>query len=78
MNGYDQVFFNTPFVIKTGKDSLHLCCCDCGLIHQVGVRVINNRAVELSFKEDKRRTAQFRRHHGIEGSSTVVFGRKHK
>jgi len=49
-----------------------------GLIYRVGIKVINNRAVELSFKEDKRMTAQFRRHHGIEGSSTVVFGRKRK
>ena len=77
MPGYDQVISGEPFIVKTGKDVLHLCCCDCGLIHRVSIKIVG-KAVSLTFKEDKRMTAQFRRHHGIEGIATVSFERKHK
>jgi hypothetical protein len=76
MQGYDQIYVDEPFIIKVGKDGLHLACCDCGLIHRVSVKIVSKAAVALTFKEDKRMTAQFRRHHGIEGNATAIFKRK--
>lgn len=76
MSKYEQVYLNEPFPQETGKNALELACCDCGLVHNISIKVINKNMVELTFNVDKRKTAACRRHWGIEGSATVVFRRK--
>ena len=45
-------------------------CCDCGLVHEVGVAIEDNGMIGLAFKRDNRATAQIRRHkqHGGGGA----------
>jgi hypothetical protein len=38
-----------------------LCCCDCGLVHNVDFR-IKNRSVQFRVFRNNRSTAQIRRH----------------
>ncbi len=72
MKGYEQVIMGVPFTVKTGKGTLHLRCCDCGLVHVVDLKIVKNK-IQMIFRVDNRKTAAVRRHNGIEGSATC-FG----
>ena len=49
-------------IIDTKGDLLKLACCDCGLVHFIGITIIDDSLVKLQFASDKRATAQLRRH----------------
>lgn len=42
---------------------LKFACCDCGLVHDIGVAIEDNGKIGLAFKRNKRATGQLRRHH---------------
>lgn len=72
MGKYDQVVIDEPFTVKTGKNVLDLACCDCGLVHEVDIKIVGKH-VQLTFRVNKRKSAACRRHWGIEGGATVEF-----
>jgi len=49
-------------IIDTKGDLLKLACCDCGLVHYIGITIVDDSLVKLQFVSDKRATAQLRRH----------------
>ena len=49
-------------IIDTKGDLLKLACCDCGLVHYIGIAIIDDSLVKLRFVQDKQATAQLRRH----------------
>jgi hypothetical protein len=55
---YEQVYDDEWW--EAGKPTF-VACCDCGLVHEVGIRRRKGR-YELMFKRDNRRTAAHRRH----------------
>ena len=59
---FDQVIHNEPFTIKTGAKALELACCDCGLVHVVGISVVDPTHVRFNFCTDFARTDKRRQH----------------
>ena len=57
---YDQVYEDIPFEIKTGKNCLDLACCDCGLVHKIGINVVKNNKIRMTFNVDSRETKKRR------------------
>lgn len=57
---YDQVYEGEPLVIFTGKRMLKLCCCDCGLVHDIDLKVLNNSKVQLKMYRNNRASAALR------------------
>ena len=49
-------------IIDTKGDLLKLACCDCGLVHYIGITIVDDSLVKLQFAQDKQATAQLRRH----------------
>ena len=49
-------------IIDTKGDLLKLACCDCALVHYIGITIIDDSLVKLQFVQDKKATAQLRRH----------------
>jgi hypothetical protein len=43
---------------------LYFACCDCGLVHRIEFKKIN-RLVKMKMFRENRRTAAYRREHGI-------------
>ena len=70
---YEQLVEGEPFVVSVGRYVLDMACCDCGLVHRVTVKILSPRRVALTYIMDSRKTAAYRRHHGIDGSATVRF-----
>jgi hypothetical protein len=68
---YDQIYFNKPFTVVAGKKTLDVACCDCGLVHEVSVKVLSKNRVQLFYNVNKRKTAACRRHWGIEGGASI-------
>ena len=55
------------FEINPEKETIRFACCDCGLVHDMGVAIVGNRAiggqkVQLTYRRCNRGTAQLRRH----------------
>lgn len=48
-------------IINAENETLKLACCDCGLVHYIGITVVGNSLVKLQFVKDRRATAQLRR-----------------
>lgn len=61
MARYGKTREGEVMTMKPGKP-LRLCCCDCGLVHQVEVSILPNGRVGLAFFRKNRSTAQMRRH----------------
>lgn len=65
-------------IIDTKGDLLKLACCDCGLVHYIGITIIDDSLVKLQFVQDKQSTAQLRRYkygflqQGINGKHELV------
>ncbi|KKL19779.1 hypothetical protein LCGC14_2462020 [marine sediment metagenome] len=47
--------------IKPKHKGYKLACCDCGLVHYMGITVLDNKDVSVGFKRDRRATGQLRR-----------------
>lgn len=48
--------------IDTQKEIFKIGCCDCGLVHYMGITIVDDALVKLQFASDKRATAQLRHH----------------
>ena len=49
-------------VIDTKGEVMQIACCDCGLVHYIGISIIDDSLVKLQFLQDKRASGQLRRH----------------
>ena len=49
------------FTFNSDEVTLKMACCDCGLVHYMGITVLENKNVSVGFKRDKRATGQLRR-----------------
>ena len=59
---YSKLEDNLGFLINTEEETLKLACCDCGLVHYIGITVKDSRNIMIGFKTDNRATSQLRRH----------------
>ena len=72
MSKYDKIEDDMGFLVNTEKETLKLACCDCGMVHYVGITVKDDKNIMIGFKRDRRATAQLRRH----GYGYLQQGRK--
>lgn len=49
------------FTFNPNEVTLKMACCDCGLVHYMGITVTKNGDVSVGFKRDRRATGQLRR-----------------
>ena len=49
-------------IIDPVKKTLSLACCDCGLVHRMTLAIAGDGKIIIIFGDDKRATAQLRRH----------------
>jgi hypothetical protein len=62
---YDQVFSGVPFDLDPDRYTLHLACCDCGLVHNIAiVRHRKSRKLTITMVADGRATSLIRRAKG--------------
>jgi len=47
--------------IQPVRKAYKLCCCDCGLVHELDFRIVNRR-IQFRAKRNERSTGQVRRH----------------
>lgn len=57
---YQQLKNGEAIEIKPGE-ILKLACCDCGLVHNIGIAVEDNGNIGLAFERNVRATGQMRR-----------------
>ena len=62
MSKYQKYKDGDSRIIDTKNETLKLACCDCGLVHYIGIAIIDGHSVKLQFVKDKQATAQLRRH----------------
>lgn len=56
---YEQAWSGHWFDVEP---PLIVSCCDCGLTHEIGVRIHGGK-LQVQLTENRRRTGQLRRHH---------------
>jgi len=61
MTKYDKFEDNTGIKVNTNEETLKIACCDCGLVHYIGITILDEKNVLVGFKRDKRATSQLRR-----------------
>ena len=49
-------------IIDTKGEILKLACCDCGLVHFIGITIVDDSLVKVQFVQDKQASVQLRRH----------------
>lgn len=49
-------------MVDTKGEVLKLACCDCALVHYIGITIIDDSLVKVQFVRDQRATGQLRRH----------------
>ena len=62
MTRYNKLEDDMGYLVDTTEETLKLACCDCGLVHYVGITIKDGRNIMIGFKRDRRATAQLRRH----------------
>ena len=68
MSRYPKLYDGEVFLIDTAEETLRLACCDCGLVHDVVVRVVVDEdpqpggVVGMALYRNNRSTGQLRRH----------------
>ncbi len=58
---YDKLDDGMGFTFDPEKVTLKMACCDCGLVHYMGITVLGDGDVSVGFKRDRRATGQLRR-----------------
>ncbi|KKM99571.1 hypothetical protein LCGC14_1146550 [marine sediment metagenome] len=58
---YDKLEDGNGFTFDSDKVTLKMACCDCGLVHYMGITVLEGTNVSVGFKRDRRATSQLRR-----------------
>ncbi len=50
------------FEIDPKEETIRFACCDCGLVHDMGVAIVGKKKVQIAFRRCNRGTAQLRRY----------------
>lgn len=58
---YNKLADGKGFTFNPEEVTLKMACCDCGLVHYMGITVLPDKSVSVGFKVDKRATGQLRR-----------------
>ena len=58
---YEKLKDDMGFLVNTEEETLKLACCDCGLVHYIGITLKGGKNAMIGFKRDNRATAQLRR-----------------
>ena len=58
---YEKLADGYGFTFNADEVTLKMACCDCGLVHYMGITVLKNGNVSVGFKRDRRATGQLRR-----------------
>lgn len=58
---YEKLADGMGFTFNPDEVTLKIACCDCGLVHYMGITVLPNKDVSVGFKRDRRATGQLRR-----------------
>lgn len=53
INNYEQIKDNGKFTIDTEKQILALICCDCGLVHNMDLKIKDKSVIFKVTREDK-------------------------
>lgn len=61
MSKYPKLKDFEGFCIDPENQILHFACCDCGLVHRIGMAIVGS-SLEIAFQRHNRATAQLRRH----------------
>lgn len=64
--GYEHLTDGDSVVINTKTTNLKLCCCDCGLVHNIPLTVVQKngkltRKIRMTFNRDDRATNLIRK-----------------
>ncbi len=59
---YKKLGDGRGFTFNSEEVTLKMACCDCGLVHYMGVTILEDKNVSVGFKRDSRATGQLRRH----------------
>ena len=59
---YKKLEDGMGFTFDSEEVTLKIACCDCGLVHYIGITVLEDKNVSVGFKRDRRATGQLRRH----------------
>ncbi len=62
MTRYTKFSDYDGFEIDPKKETIRFACCDCGLVHDMGVAIVGKKKVQIAFRRFNRGTAQLRRH----------------
>ena len=62
MTLYEKLKDSMGFTFNPEEETLKIACCDCGLVHYIGITVLEDKTVSIGFKQDKRATGQLRRY----------------
>ena len=62
MTRYPKLKDYEGFEVDPKKETIRFACCDCGLVHDMGVAFVGKRRVQIAFRRNNRSTAQLRRH----------------
>lgn len=54
--GFVQLYDGDAWEINTKKDILRFSCCDCGLVHDIPIIIVDKKMVKLGFFVNKRST----------------------
>ena len=50
------------FEVNPKEETIRFACCDCGLVHDMGLAIVGKKKVQIAFRRFNRGTAQLRRH----------------
>ena len=61
MSTYGKLDDGMGFTFNSEEVTLKMACCDCGLVHYMGITILKDKNVFVGFKRDRRATGQLRR-----------------
>lgn len=61
---YEQLWNDEEFVIDQRKERLFVACCECGLVHEIKIKVKKDNKLGIIINRDDRKTKSFRRQNG--------------
>lgn len=62
MAKYAKLPDDMGWLVNTEEETLKIACCDCGLVHYIGITIKDDKNIMIGFKRARRATAQLRRH----------------
>ena len=62
---YIKLKSGDSFELEKSGSVINMCCCDCGLVHNIIVTTQKKNKIKLMLFRDNRRTGQKRRHNNF-------------